>query len=44
MVSLMRIDDKGRLAFTGNKMIKQDKFKRGDTVYLERLQKLGIIC
>lgn len=44
MVSLMRIDDKGRLTFTGNKMIKQDKFKRGDTVYLERLQKLGIIC
>ena len=44
MVSLMRIDDKGRLAFTGNKMIKQDKFKRGDTVYIERLQKLGIIC
>ena len=44
MVSLMRIDDKGRLAFTGNKIIKQDKFKRGDTVYLERLQKLGIIC
>ena len=44
MVSLMRIDDKGRVAFTGNKMIKQDKFKRGDTVYLERLQKLGIIC
>ena len=44
MVSLMRIDDKGRLTFTGNKMIKQDKFKRGETVYLERLQKLGIIC
>ena len=44
MVSLMRMDDKGRLTFTGNKMIKQDKFKRGDTVYLERLQKLGIIC